>query len=107
MKRSHAHCRLSLRLSLQIRAEHIAEFYERVVATVSTRFKGNPRETRATLGEPIGGAIKLTPKDEAPDAASHFGLRSCRALSLLLGAQKNWATVEVALAVPLGDSPSR
>jgi hypothetical protein len=41
------------------------EFYEQFVTTISARFQENSRETRTTLGELIGGAIRLMPKEAA------------------------------------------
>jgi len=39
------------------------DFYEQFVATISVRFQENSRETRMTLADLIGGAIRLMPKE--------------------------------------------
>jgi hypothetical protein len=39
------------------------EFYEQFVTTISARFQENSRETRTTLSDLIGGAIRLIPKE--------------------------------------------
>jgi hypothetical protein len=47
----------------EIRPPKSLEFYEQFVATISARFQENSRETRMTLADLIGGAIRLMPKE--------------------------------------------
>jgi site-specific DNA recombinase len=47
----------------EIRTPRSLEFYELFVTTISARFHENSRETRATLADLIGGAIRLMPRE--------------------------------------------
>ena len=46
------------------------------MSAISVRFKENPRETRTTPGELVGGAIRLMPKKDAPNVAVRCALSS-------------------------------
>ena len=71
------------------------EFYEQFVTTIGARFQENSRETRTTLGDLIGGMIRLMPKEDARELDVHcalsttrFGSQSCRAPLLLLESEQ-------------------
>jgi hypothetical protein len=47
----------------EIRAPRSLEFYESFLTAISARFQENSRETRMTLADLVGGAIRLMPKE--------------------------------------------
>jgi hypothetical protein len=47
----------------EIRAPRSLEFYEQFLTAISARFRENSRESRMTLADLIGGAIRLMPKE--------------------------------------------
>jgi site-specific DNA recombinase len=51
-----------------------SEYYEQFVTTIAARFHENPRETRATLSDLLGGAIRLIPKGSTQELALHCEL---------------------------------
>jgi site-specific DNA recombinase len=76
------------------------EFYEQFVTSISGRFQENSRETRTILGDLVGGAIRLMPKEDARElgVSCAFGTTTFRLAQLssafvLLGAQKIWTTM--------------
>src|ERR1700692_990026 len=50
-----------------MRIPRSVEFYEHLAATISARLKENARETRTTLGDLVGGAIRLMSNEAVRD----------------------------------------